>query len=72
MQDPKTHEKQKEPEVFYYRNHWEERNTNKEYLNYVRQYNLEEHFNIIIEDAAVDRIDTVEDIYKELRGILGN
>ncbi len=33
---------------------------------------LEEHFNIIIEDAAVDRLNTVEDIYKELRGILGN
>ena len=31
---------------------------------------LEEHFNIIIEDAAVDRINTVEDIYKEIGGIL--
>tara|TARA_Y100000004_G_scaffold132586_1_gene149714 strand:- start:154 stop:936 length:783 start_codon:yes stop_codon:yes gene_type:complete len=48
-------EKQKEPEVFYYRNHWEERNTNKEYLNYVRQYNLEEHFNIMRYDRHTHR-----------------
>ena len=31
---------------------------------------LEDHFNIITEDAAVDRIHTVEDIYKEIGGIL--
>jgi len=31
---------------------------------------LEEHFNIIIEDEAVDRINTVEDIYKEVGEII--
>ena len=31
---------------------------------------LEEHFDIIIEDEAIDRIQTVEDIYKEIGGIL--
>ena len=31
---------------------------------------MEEHFNIIIEDESVDRINTVEDIYKEVRGII--
>ena len=31
---------------------------------------MEEHFNIVIEDESVDRINTVEDIYKEVRGII--
>ena len=48
-------EKQKEPEIFYYRNHWEENLENKDYKKYVRHYNLEEYHEIIRYDRHLHR-----------------
>ncbi len=48
-------ERQKEPEIFYVRNHWEEKNTDKDYLNYVRHYNLEDHYHIMRYDRHTHR-----------------
>ena len=42
-------EKQKEPEVFYYRNHWEKKVNkykyafNKDFMNYIETYDLQDH-----------------------------
>ena len=40
-------EKQKEPEIFYYRNHWEEKLENKDYREYVTHYDLQDYYEII-------------------------
>ena len=49
-------EKQKEPEVFYVRNHWEMQSTNRDYLNYIKHYNLEPFaFDLIRYDRHLHR-----------------
>ena len=48
-------ERQKEPEIFYVRNHWEEKSTDKDYLNYVKHYNLEDHYHIMRYDRHTHR-----------------
>jgi len=57
-------EKQKEPEIFYVRNHWEVKTDNKDYLNYIRHYNLENFaFDLIRYDRHTHR--AVFLIYKD-------
>ena len=48
-------EKEKEPEIFYYRNHWEERLENKDYREYVTHYDLQDYYHIIRYDRHTHR-----------------
>jgi hypothetical protein len=56
-------EKQKEPEIFYYRNHWEENLENRDYKEYVTHYDLQDYYDIIRYDRHTHR--AVFLIYKE-------
>ena len=48
-------EKQKEPEIFYYRNHWEENLENKDYREYVTHYDLQDYYEIMRYDRHTHR-----------------
>jgi len=48
-------ERQKEPEVFYVRNHWEQSLENKDYREYVKHYNLEDYYEIMRYDRHTHR-----------------
>jgi len=48
-------EKQKEPEIFYYRNHWEEELENKDYREYVTHYDLQDYYGIMRYDRHTHR-----------------
>ena len=49
-------EEKKESEVFYVRNHWEVQSTNRDYLNYIKHYNLEPFaFDLIRYDRHLHR-----------------
>ena len=56
-------EKEKEPEVFYYRNHWEEGLENKDYKEYVTHYDLQDYYDIMRYDRHTHR--AVFLVYKE-------
>ncbi len=48
-------EKQKEPEIFYYRNHWEENLENKDYREYVTHYDLQDYYEVMRYDRHTHR-----------------
>ena len=48
-------ERQKEPEIFYYRNHWEENLENKDYREYVTHYDLQDYYEIMRYDRHTHR-----------------
>jgi len=64
-------EKQKEPEIFYYRHHWENvtglsivnQYNNKDFINYIKKYDLQDYLPVIRYDRHLHR--AVFLIYKE-------
>ena len=64
-------EKQKEPEIFYYRNHWEKMTTNRDYIHYIRQYDLSEHTEIMRYDRILNRVVFLTYKDKNLIGAVG-